>query len=616
MLSPRYLSGLSDELVEIYSQLETDILQDMARRISKAGKAGDMDKWQAQIMAEAGGLKADIDKILKKYDKTVASTVKAVVQDALEKNTENDNRIFFDALGRKVSPPTAQAMLATIQKCYSDLSRLTLTTAATSEQQFVRQANRFSMQVKSGAFDYDTALRHAVDTLAAEGVTAVQYENGKPVRRSVESAVRMNILTSVNHAAAQMTLNNCDELDCDLVETSAHIGARPEHEDWQGQIFSRSGKNPNYRPFSVCGLGSATGICGINCRHSFYPYFEGMEKEYTEKELDQMASEKVTYNGKTFTRYEGEQTLRGIEREIRHYKRIALTQEAAALDNTKARQKIGEWQAKARDFTKQTGIERDSAREHIGTKGKQPTYLKPKENIKVNEKTLDVNYKAIVNKYGGSRSSAIEKATKAEIETIRAHDAVTAEKREDYVKAFEKQTVDYDELTREMESSTNQKEKDALNLWSGSSYRIINNYLRNGEDVDKIYKDAADQIHKGLSKCEYPTMYVRRGASYEYIDRLFGSDKWRKKPGRLIGKNITDKGFLATTPDKKGGFDGQVMLYYKVPDRAQAAYIDSISRNKGEKETLFIDNTTMRVLEVRTERLGGSTRFIIIGDIK
>lgn len=616
MLPPRYLAGLSDELVDIYSQLETDILRDMARRIARLGKASDMDKWQAQILAESGSLKADIEKKIRRYDKNVAATVKAVVQEALEKNTQNDNKIFLDALGRTVSTPTAQEILATVQKCYSDLSRLTLTTAATSQEAFVREANRAVSKVRSGAFTYDAAIKTAVDDLADAGVTTVQYENGKPVRRSIESAVRMNILTGINQTAAQMTLNNCDAVECDLVETSAHLGARPEHEEWQGQIFSRSGKNPNYRPFSVCGLGSPTGICGINCRHSFYPYFEGMEKEYTEKELDQMASEKVTYNGKTFTRYEGEQALRSIEREIRHYKRVALTQDAAGLDNTKARQKIGEWQAKARDFTKQTGIERDSVREHIGTKGKQPTYLKPKENIKVNEKTLNENYKAIVNKYGGSRSVAIEKASKAEIETIRAHDAVTAEKREDYVKAFEKQTVDYDELTREMESSTNQKEKDALNLWSGSSYRMINNYLRNGEDVDKIYKDAAEQIHKGLSKCEYPTMYVRRGASYEYVDGLFGSDKWRKNPEALIGHDLVDKGFLATTPDKKGGFDGQVMLYYKVPDRAQAAYIDSISRNKGEKETLFIDNTVMTVSEVRTERLGGSTRFIIIGDIQ
>lgn len=375
MLSPRYLDGLSDEIIEIYSQLETDILQDMARRLARIGKVTDATKWQAQMLAEAGGLKKNIGRILAKYDKAIVKQIIDIFKDALETNARNDNRIFKAATGRTVSAPNAQAMLSTIQKCHSDLSRLTLTTAATTETQFVQQANRVYMQTQSGAFDYDTAMKNAADELSKRGITTVHYENGRPVTRSVESAVRMNILTSINQTAANQTLNNAEELDCDLVETSAHIGARPEHEEWQGQIFSRSGNNKKYRPFSVCELGSATGICGINCKHSFYPYFEGMEEHYTQKDLDGMADEKVEFNGKKMTRYEGEQKLRGIERNIRKYKRQAATQQAAGLDTTKAREKIGEWQATARDYTRQTGLSRDSAREFIGTvNGKQPQY--------------------------------------------------------------------------------------------------------------------------------------------------------------------------------------------------------------------------------------------------
>ena len=91
-----------------------------------------------------------------------------------------------------------------------------------------------------------------------------------------------------------------------------------------------------------------------------------------------MESESVEYNGEKMSRYDAEQKMRGIERNVRKYKRQAMTLEAAGIDNTAARQKIGEWQAKAREFTKQTGLERDHVREFIGTKdGKQPTALKP-----------------------------------------------------------------------------------------------------------------------------------------------------------------------------------------------------------------------------------------------
>ena len=373
MLSPRYLDGLSDEITEIYSQLETDILQDMARRLARIGKITDTTKWQAQMLAEAGGLKKNIGRILAKYDKTIVKQIQDIFTDALETNARNDNRIFKVATGRTVSAPNAQAMLSIIQKCYSDLSRLTLTTAATTETQFVQQANQVYMQTQSGAFDYDTAMKNAADELSKRGITMVHYENGRPVTRTIESAVRMNILTSINQTAANQTLNNAEELGVEKFEVTAHIGARPEHEAWQGKIYTKQ------QLYTVCELGSVTGLCGINCRHSFYPYFEGMENHYTEKELDEMADEKVFFNEKEMTRYEGEQQLRGIERNIRHWKRQALTEEAAGVDSTRARRKIGEWQAAARDFTNQTGIARDSAREYVGTKtGKQPRALAQK----------------------------------------------------------------------------------------------------------------------------------------------------------------------------------------------------------------------------------------------
>lgn len=415
MLSPRYLDGLADDITEIYSLIETEILQDMARRIARLGRITESTEWQGRMLAEAGGLKKDIGRILAKYDKSIAVQVQKTVTDALRKNTANDNRIFKAYTGRTVSTPNAQMMLSTIQKCHSDLSRLTLTTAATSERQFVAQANRAYMMTQSGAFNYDMAMKYAADDLSRVGITTVHYDNGKPVVRSIESAVRMNILTSINQTAANMTLNNAGELGVDRFEVSAHIGARPEHEEWQGKIYTHSQLQ------TICGLGTVTGLCGVNCRHSFYPYFDGME-HYSAKDLDEMADEKVTYNGKEMTRYDGEQKLRGIERNIRRYKREALTQEAAGVDNTKARRKLGEWQAAARDFTKQTGIARDSAREYVGTSGKQPTGLKPQVthtftqstpiNTTVAQKVADMNAKA--NTFYTATHSLSDFVTKAE----------------------------------------------------------------------------------------------------------------------------------------------------------------------------------------------------------
>lgn len=408
MLSPRYLAGLSDDLIEIYSQLEIDILRDMARRLARVGKITEATKWQAQVLTEAGGLKQDIARILHKYDKRIVQEIQEIFNDALIKNARADNRIFAEATGRTISDNNAQMMLTTIKKTHEDLSRLTLTSAEVTNKTFLKQANNAYMQVTSGAFDYDTAMKMAANDIAKSGVTTmITYtNNAKPVRRSLESAVRMNILTGVNQTASRQTMNNCEALDCDLVEVTAHIGARPEHEEWQGKVYSMSGKSEKYPPFSICGYGEAGGICGINCRHSFYPYFEGMEKHYSQDDLDEMSKETVDYNGKSYSRYEGEQQLRHIERTIRHYKKEAAVKEAAGVDNTAARRKIGEWQAKARDFTEQTGIRRDRAREYIGMPNgeKQPKALKPQVvhaftqsqpvNQTVVQKIADMNAKA------------------------------------------------------------------------------------------------------------------------------------------------------------------------------------------------------------------------------
>ena len=594
MLPPRYLAGLSDELVDIYSQLETDILRDMARRIARLGKASDMDRWQAQILAESGSLKADIEKKIRRYDKNVAAAVKAVVQEALDKNTQNDNKIFLDALGRTVSTPTAQEILATVQKCYSDLSRLTLTTAATSQEAFVREANRAVSKVRSGAFTYDAAIKTAVDDLADAGVTTVQYENGKPVRRSIESAVRMNILTGINQTAAQMTLNNCDAVECDLVETSVHLGARPEHEEWQGQIFSRSGKNPNYRPFSVCGLGSPTGICGINCRHSFYPYFEGMEKEYTEKELDQMASEKVTYNGKTFTRYEGEQALRSIERNIRLYKRVALTQDAAGLDNTKARQKIGEWQAKARDFTKQTGIERDSTREHVGN-DIQPRFLKPPTAKP-------------------SATSIIEKTKIIEPE---------------------KPKIEYKTLTKEEFKEIKHpitKEEHSIvygkfgmgGYIASTNAKHINECLRMKEELSDSQKKVVETLQNIIKRNNInENIIVTRNVDADALPYIAGVEwpqddnklKWQnaftKLPGKIDkGRIFIEKGFMSTSgvAEKNVFTNRNVKLNIRVPEGTHAYKTTNIR----ESEIIFGLNTKLKILDSRVENVTSWPQRVIL----
>lgn len=402
MLSSSFLAACSDDLVKYYSQLENDIVCSMAKRLSRLKTVTDATEYQAKILQEIGGLRRSVEKQLSSYSAGAKAQLLSLFDVAMQTAQAKDLQIV-EAAKRNLSEGKKQILEATAErlqsggivssnaktreeiaqggaiKTFSNLSRLTSTIAATAQEDFVNAANRAYMQAAHGAFSYQEAIQAAVNDLAEKGVRTVEYtDSGKVIHRSIESAVRTNVLTGVNLTASQQTLQNAEDLGVELFEVSAHIGARPEHEEWQGGIYTADQLR------TVCRLGEPDGLCGINCRHSYYPYIQGAPRLYSNGELDELKAARMSYtdksgNKRTVTRYEAEQKLRGIERNVRKYKRIANAQEAAGSDNTAARVKIGEWQKAARDFCEQTGLRRDYAREYIGverslwnTTGEQP----------------------------------------------------------------------------------------------------------------------------------------------------------------------------------------------------------------------------------------------------
>ena len=92
----------------------------------------------------------------------------------------------------------------------------------------------------------------------------------------------MNIITGVNQTCGKLQELRADEVGWDLMELTAHSGARPSHMSWQGKIVSRSGKK-GYLSLDDIGYGTATGFKGVNCRHDWYPYYKGSTRTYTQR---------------------------------------------------------------------------------------------------------------------------------------------------------------------------------------------------------------------------------------------------------------------------------------------------------------------------------------------
>src|SRR5699024_9530827 len=159
-------------------------------------------------------------------------------------------------------------------------------------------------QVGSGVYDYQTVLERAVRQLANSGVRSIDYGSGRSYH--VDSAVRMNVLTSLNQITGEMSEMNADMMNQDLMEITGHMGSRPSHSIWQAGIVSRAGRK-GYLSLEDIGYGEADGFQGINCRHGWFPFFEGIsEPTYTEKHLENL-DKMFEYEGKTYTTYEATQ---------------------------------------------------------------------------------------------------------------------------------------------------------------------------------------------------------------------------------------------------------------------------------------------------------------------
>ena len=368
MLSPSYLERAPDALVELFSEVERDILADMARRIARYDYFIPAAAHQLRTLEEMGHSQdyvlSCLAKRLGSTEEALLSLLHAAAQTAVRADAGVYRRAGLEPPEIKDSERLRTVLAAGLQQTGQTFQNLTRSTARGAYEQFGRALDRAWMQVSSGAFDTNTAIRSAVKWLSAQGVQAVDYDSGRT--NTLEAAVRRAVVTGLNQTTLKVQEVLADEMDCDLVEVTAHSGARPDHAKWQGKIFSRSGTSKKYPDFRrETGYGTGAGLGGWNCRHSFYPYFEGSPRTYTAKELKKLEARDYTYNGQKLTEYEATQTQRGIERNIRRWKREQAAMRAAGLPDDEAAAKVKEWQARQRDFVAQTGLKRQYDRERI-----------------------------------------------------------------------------------------------------------------------------------------------------------------------------------------------------------------------------------------------------------
>ena len=327
-LNPQYLDSLPQSLVDMYAVVEIDILEDMARRISTYDYFIPAALHQNQKLQELGLTQQYIIEALAGMTGQTQQEIVDLLSEASAEAVSDDVEYYTRAEVYKPDEVNTEALhkqlnsgLLQTQQAFKNITR---TTANTATKQFENALDRAWTQINVGGMDYNTAIHNAIKDLSKAGVGAIAYKSGRV--DSLEVAVRRAVVTGANQTAAKVQETLADELGVDLVEVTAHGGARPEHAKWQGKCYSRKGRQVIegvvYEDFEkATRYGHGDGLGGWNCRHNFHPYVHGAPRTWTDKQIKDLDKKNIEYNGKKYTIIDtaGIRKKRSVEDGVEYY---------------------------------------------------------------------------------------------------------------------------------------------------------------------------------------------------------------------------------------------------------------------------------------------------------
>lgn len=362
MFTPEYLNDLVESThiaaTEFNLYLTRKVIDSVINLFEKNGKIeiSPSNQHRIKLLKQSGILVSDIEKEIEKRLPSLDKKVKEAFYQAGYDINEDINKNISDMVESDkklkefvVNAPRLENLTedekkildSAYKRTNGEIRNLTKTTAGDINKKFMESCDTAWWKAKHGV-DVSTAIREAIDEISRYGAN-VEYASGR--KMSVESAVRMCVLTGINQANAEITLSVCADAGVRNVLVSSHIGARytdkiepANHESWQGKVYSLSDKllkkfgyeekkksifskikeylqsfrkKEQYEDFeTVTGYGTIEGLCGINCRHTFFPFYKGMTNNQTQYNTEE--------NNKKYDLY---QKQRAIERKIRETKK-------------------------------------------------------------------------------------------------------------------------------------------------------------------------------------------------------------------------------------------------------------------------------------------------------
>ena len=307
---------------KIFYDLENQLMEDIVRRIKKAGEITSTADYQIMQLKALGLSNDEITEQIKKALNASDEYVEELYREAM-KNEWSDAKDLYAGMGQAYVKFEDNAFIQNLiggafMQTSGEMVNMTGTMGfvvggkAVELSKFYQDTmdNAISL-IMGGGFDYNTVLKKTIKQMTNSGIRWINYESGWHNRITV--AARRSVMTGLSQMTRGITEDTAKRLNTDTFEVSAHAGARPDHADWQGKVYTKK------QLYDICGLGTITGLLGANCYHTYYPFIKGISKRaYTDEQLKVWKEDTPKmYQGKEYTQYQAQQRMRQMETNMR-----------------------------------------------------------------------------------------------------------------------------------------------------------------------------------------------------------------------------------------------------------------------------------------------------------
>lgn len=387
MLSDNAIDNLVQPIVDRQESINMYVILKMADRLKAVRELSRRDVEKLRTLAVTGADVREINKELAKQsglqEKDIKNLIKTVGAD-----TYSDTKPFYDYRHKSYIPFEKNEKMQRIVSGIANQTRDTYKNISNSsatgfivrdrdnplrthfykiEDTYRRIIDEAIQASLTGLVSSDTAINWAIKQLLNSGIRRISWDSGYTQR--LDTAVRRNVLEGIRQVKQAVNDEAGKDFSADGKELSAHMNSAPDHEPFQGHIFT----NAEWNKIQTCNdfedingqkFSGVDRIIGVwNCKHVATSIILAKHKpkytlEQLQKFIDDNAEGYTTPDGKHMTRYQCTQKQRRMETRIRYAKeeQMAMKELGNKTGKILARQKVIQFTNDYKAFSKACGL--------------------------------------------------------------------------------------------------------------------------------------------------------------------------------------------------------------------------------------------------------------------